>query len=588
MSIDTPVETVTSRFLRTLFATKPLDHYILIWAQGDRGKLSYFDRDIDNCTTIIDRIKQDANVYVGVGTSRRDYGQFARCPSSDVAGIVGLWLDIDYQHPVHKKKRLPPSPDHALALVNSPGDEMVPTMIVHTGHGFQAWWLFREMWVFENKEERVQASELVERWQKTIMARAAQRDWQVDATHDLARVLRVPGTFNIKGRRASVEVPVETGVLYNPSDFEPYLNDEAFKSRPIAVAKTEIKAITLSADLEPPAMKLLALLENDARAKATWDEKRTDLQDDSPSGYDQAMADVAARAAWSQEEIVALLVARRRRHGHDLLLSRADKYYRTIRNAVALAEQQDSGSNLRSILGTLHDHDNDGVEVETPVIEADDRRKLLVALSDRLEITITDILRFNVDKGPSFQIHTARGSVGLDSIAGIMEQVPFRHAMAVASGKVIRRFKDNEWHDIVQGILDACEVRSLGAEATTEGRAITLLTAYATQRRILDDVNDALINGSPFVSSGEYWVHGPSVIAWAKMQLGQTILANDFGRLMTHLGGVQRAIHFYSKQGVRSTRYCWSVPEWALTGGWKQTSDTEGAPKVDNPLDNSG
>jgi hypothetical protein len=40
---------------------------------------------------------------------------------------------------------------------------MPPSLVIATGNGAHAWWLFKETWVFENDEERKEAAALVAR-----------------------------------------------------------------------------------------------------------------------------------------------------------------------------------------------------------------------------------------------------------------------------------------------------------------------------------------------------------------------------------------------------------------------------------------
>ena len=77
---------------------------------------------------------------------------------------------------------------------------------------------------------------------------------------------------------------------------------------------------------EPPADKLAALCSGDPAFLATWEHKRRDLSDESPSGYDLALASRAAAAGWTDEEVANLLVAFRRRHGLDVAKAIREDY----------------------------------------------------------------------------------------------------------------------------------------------------------------------------------------------------------------------------------------------------------------------
>lgn len=68
---------------------------------------------------------------------------------------------------------------------------------------------------------------------------------------------------------------------------------------------------------KPPTEKFRALLENNPKARTSWEYARTasDMKDTSPSGYDLSLWSHAKRADWSDQEALDLLIACRRKHG---------------------------------------------------------------------------------------------------------------------------------------------------------------------------------------------------------------------------------------------------------------------------------
>jgi hypothetical protein len=140
------------------------------------------------------------NVYFGLGL-RHEQRKEGRGESDDVLGIPGLWIEIDIKHPVHTKVNLPETIEEALALVRE-ALPLRPSLIIHSGYGIHLYWLFRELWLFENADDRQAAYHLLHRLQATIQAVANRHGWDVDGTYDLARVLRIPGSFNRKGPTA--------------------------------------------------------------------------------------------------------------------------------------------------------------------------------------------------------------------------------------------------------------------------------------------------------------------------------------------------------------------------------------------------
>src|SRR5690606_11668174 len=101
--------------------------------------------------------------------------------------------------------------------------KLQPTILVSSGGGgFHAYWLFKELWMFDGKEEQQKRAALVERFQQLLRQKARECGAEVDATVYLARAYRVPGTKNFKydePREVRVRQVVE-GALYTPITIE--------------------------------------------------------------------------------------------------------------------------------------------------------------------------------------------------------------------------------------------------------------------------------------------------------------------------------------------------------------------------------
>src|SRR3984893_6500629 len=164
-------------FLTALFGSKPEELYVLIWTLHDKS--SRWFRSLDEAVKYIEAVA-GRDVYVGVGLSPADYGPMRRCVSNEVAGIVGFWTDFDLKSEAHKKA-LPATAEQALTII--PRD-FPPTIVVFSGNGVHAWWLFREPWVFENDTERKKASVLISRFHTLLHYNSSQRGWAFDRLKD--------------------------------------------------------------------------------------------------------------------------------------------------------------------------------------------------------------------------------------------------------------------------------------------------------------------------------------------------------------------------------------------------------------------
>ena len=319
-------------FLSALYESKPSTHRILIWTLPD--KRSHWTTTVDDAVHQVETLTQNApdkkagkDIYFGVGTVTEQLSAYQRGKAHQIAGIPGLWADIDLSTGDHKKANLFDTWSEIEEMLGEAGVE--PTMVVHSGGGYHLYWLFKEFWEFESKGERLDAANLVARWNYTLQAWAERRGKEIDATFDLSRVLRVAGTYNYK------RDPVQVALLkfhperrYTPDDFEPFIPEDI----EIEVTQNDViyaKNLSLNPNANPPFDKFNALMENSKDFKDTWAGDRPDMSDTSPSAYDLSLATRAAFSAWSDQEITDLLIAKRRKNGEDLKL-REDYYTRTI------------------------------------------------------------------------------------------------------------------------------------------------------------------------------------------------------------------------------------------------------------------
>ena len=180
-------------------------------------------------TASIPDLDLEQNCYLGIGVRREkpDDGG-GRGKTDDIIGIPGLWLDLDYQSPgAHKTRHpLPPTEDAARSVLDAAPYK--PSLIVHSGHGLQVYWLFKELVRFDTKDDRKAFSRLCRGWQQLFRQTGRDQGWHVDSTADLARVLRIPGTFNLKTDEArNVTVREANDFRYDPSDFSDFAELEA-------------------------------------------------------------------------------------------------------------------------------------------------------------------------------------------------------------------------------------------------------------------------------------------------------------------------------------------------------------------------
>lgn len=528
-----------TEFLQELWGFKPENLNILIWQK--KGKKSYWFTDIDKIVNYLEKNKDQSDIYMGVGLSSKDYGLKNRCPADQIAGITGFWADIDVQDEVHKKKNLPASIDEAKNLF-----PCEPTCVVHSGHGIQAWWLFREPWVFENDDERLKAQAMCETWHRQILDRAKARDWTVDATFDLSRILRIPGTKNLKNKDDVRDVKLIASnwtLRYEPDDLVPSIVIEKGKKENI---KTD--RIVLRPDAAPPTEKWEALMSAEPKFKKSWNHDRKDLSDQSPSSYDFSLASIAFQADWTDQEIVDLLIAHRRKHKADLKL-RKDYYLRTLEKLKLERKHQEK------INEALETHNKRATEIKVALanakvtlIEAEnngailEREEILKELEKILGVRIEKLQKF-LSEPPSYRLQTSTTNISIESAGDIISQTKFRIKIADATGIVIRPFKKEEWSDIAQLILNACEEIEVGEESTEVGYINSLLrkylhrnTNFVTLQSIEEYGEKIQEEGFPFSLEGYTYISLSEVRKFIRVTNGDVLTTKQVGKLLRMAG----------------------------------------------------
>ncbi|MFZ5926324.1 MAG: hypothetical protein ACOYX1_02640 [Acidobacteriota bacterium] len=534
-------------FLEELFGGKPDELYLLIWTLAD--KRSRWFRDIDAAASTAEALA-GRDVYVGVGLSAKDYGPSQRCPSEEIIGIVGLWADFDLRSEAHPKKALPPTIQDALAIIPEP---FTPTLVVATGNGAHAWWLFKEPYLFDTDEERRAAARLIARWQALLRLNAAARGWAFDRLSDLARVLRIPGTFNCKDPAHPKPVTVYrvTDRRYNLSDLEGYLDElgiqdpeaheqerrawaERFKDKPIVV--------NLKAELPEDLIK--RLVHADLRFRNTWFRQRHDLNDQSQSGYDLALADFGMDAGLSEQQIVDLIIQHRRMH-RQKPRTRVDYYERTLAKA---AQRNSSTCELPTLPPAAK-----APGAEEPVGRAPEtsgpptqahlkdslaaKASLCEYISQVLGVRILRIVKVT-GKEPTYQLVLENAKIELAHVGKLLDQNSLRMAIATATNKLIKRLKPKLWDQLAQLMLDALIEEEGGPETQLEGAMRMYLEQYLTDVAFIPAIEGQPSNAirRPMVLEGQIAVNSADLQLFINKTFVQNLSVKAVASMLAAIG----------------------------------------------------
>jgi hypothetical protein len=327
-----------SDFLRALWTDKP-PGYIELWAL--HTKRSQYLTNPVGADVIASEGSRDT--YAGTCLASRRMDGSRRSPVSERCALAGLWLELDVNGGPDEKTGAAPDKADALTVAHA---LLEPTLLIDSGYGIHAWWLLHAPWRFATTGDQQQAATASAQWQTLHRTRAQAHGWTVDSTHDLARLLRVPGTANAKDR----DHPVPVTVLV--ADGPRYERHELLRLAATAghVRSSRLPDMGRPVDVtarnvtEPPGKlealafnspEFAAALRHDPALAVRWDNA-------SLSGWDLSLASQAAHAGWADQEIADLITWHRDQWPGMTRKRGTSTYYvrRTVSMARASAEER--------------------------------------------------------------------------------------------------------------------------------------------------------------------------------------------------------------------------------------------------------
>jgi hypothetical protein len=532
---------IAESFLRLVWGDEPLPE----WARIVRWSLPEMDSTMhasvgDAARDVVRSSGRGHEAYIGVNAVRSDLrggrGKFA-----DVVLVSSYFIDLDVDGPGRKQSNLFKSIDECTDLLSSL--PLAPTAVVMSGNGLQAWWIFREPIDVRSADLRNRVGTMSMGWTHFVIAEAKKIKRSVDSLGDITRIARVPGTFNNKYKEQRGSIPIslisaEPLRKFSLSDFEMFVASES--SRPVGSMSTV--EVAIDPEAQPPIEKFEVLKEIDTKFRLSWEHRRKDLKDESPSGYDFSLASIAVRAGWTDQEVANLLIARRRKHGDDLKL-RENYYAKTIskaRDGVIVDE-------LQSEITTS------GV---TP--DEDGRDKVLTLFSAMTGAQLQRVVRY-MPRGDELAFHFADGRTFAISLQSLTEWMTvWRRLSAAGFYPHTRRPTIEAWLGLINGLQSIAETVEIEASGPTAevARWALELARYSGALDGIDTPEDrrarAIVEDGAFCRGGLVWFRLNGLIRLAKEQRSRMTIG-EMRHTLSALGAERRLFNARASAVVAGT-----------------------------------
>lgn len=194
------------------------------------------------------------------------------------------------------------------------------------------------------------------------------------------------------------------------------------------------------------------------------------MRDQSGSGYDLALANFAAGAGWTEQQVVDLIIHHRRIRSQRPRTA-LDYFQRTISKAFS----SHSAFPARTIGSTANGL---GEQTSQPRSDSPIARAILCEqISKALGITVLRIVKISGQE-PTYRIELDNAKVAFPSVSKLVGQHTFRMEIASAADLLIPKSKPVVWEQIVKLMLNALTVEDGGDEADLEGSARIYVDRY--------------------------------------------------------------------------------------------------------------
>jgi hypothetical protein len=183
-------------FFSALYGPEHGHRYLNIWTKQTKETHSFKLGNIASIIETIEDVRASGDVYFELFLQDAPPAPGKRGNADSKTVMTALTFDLDIGGPpFHAHDKLPATEEEASQFAQS----FEASAILLTGHGFLLIHLLSEPFVMKTDADRARGKSILKAYQLYIIEEGRKKGWNLDFTGDLARLCRIPGTFNHKG-----------------------------------------------------------------------------------------------------------------------------------------------------------------------------------------------------------------------------------------------------------------------------------------------------------------------------------------------------------------------------------------------------
>jgi hypothetical protein len=183
-----------AEFLSAMWGHGP--HSVCCFVPDQGFRFGFADKPVDPLDALGEL--QDFDTWIGAHPLRAKPTN-GRGDEDDVLEVVAIPADLDWEHETRRTDKPLPTEAEVRDRLQRLGPHLQPSIVVHSGHGLQTWWLLTEPVSPDD------ARQLIAQLDAALAAVELE-----NGRPDLASILRLPGTRNHKGDGEPVPVVIES------------------------------------------------------------------------------------------------------------------------------------------------------------------------------------------------------------------------------------------------------------------------------------------------------------------------------------------------------------------------------------------